>query len=439
MQKVAVIALGCPKNTVEAEYLLGILNDKGYILTNNAREADIAVIHTCSFIQDARTESENCIKKILELKSEKNLKVYVSGCLPQLLKENFADAFPGVDGFVGTGELPEVLRLMSGKNKPSGLFLKPGGLNDSKFRILSSPLPTAYLKIAEGCNHSCSFCIIPSLRGKYTSRTIASLADEAETLSVSGVKELIIIAQDTTSYGKDLYNRFSLDKLLAKLAKIKGLKFIRLMYAYPSSVTDGLLDVIKEYGNICKYMDIPVQHASKNVLARMKRPLNTVKIIEKISSRVPDIVLRTSLITGFPGETDADIKELERFIKSGYFQYAGVFEYSGQKEASSFKLKNRISPQKAKERKILIENAQYGVFKTKAAALKNKKIEFTAENCKKAGALHIVSGRTFFQAPEIDGNIVIRSKKPVSPGKFYFAEITGNEGYDITAKLCRQR
>ncbi|MCL2390832.1 MAG: 30S ribosomal protein S12 methylthiotransferase RimO [Endomicrobia bacterium] len=435
MRKVAVIALGCPKNTVEAEYLLGILENKGYILTNNTLEADIVIIHTCSFIKDARIESENRIKEILELKSEKDLKVYVSGCLPQLLKEEFANSFPGVDGFTGTGELSRITRLMARKNKTGKLLLKPGGLNDSKFRLLSSPLPFAYLKIAEGCNHNCSFCIIPSLRGKYVSRTVSSLADEAKALSDSGVKELIIIAQDTTSYGKDLYNRFVLDKLLAKLAKIEELKIIRLMYAYPSSVTDGLLDVIKEYDNICKYMDIPIQHASKNVLANMKRPLNTVKIIEKINKRVPDIVLRTSLITGFPGETERDIKELERFIKQGYFQYAGVFEYSGQKEAPSFKLKNRVDLEKAKERKIFIENAQYEVFKKKAGVLKNKKIEFMAESCKKSGGRYIVSGRSFFQAPEIDGNIIIRSKKPVNLGGFYSAEITGNEGYDVTAKF----
>ncbi|MCL2485566.1 MAG: 30S ribosomal protein S12 methylthiotransferase RimO [Endomicrobia bacterium] len=435
MQKVAVITLGCPKNTVEAEYLLGILQNKGYILTNNMQEADIAVIHTCSFIRDAREESENCIKKILELKSEKALKVYVSGCLPQLLKEKFADIFPGVDGFTGTGDFSKIPQLISCENKADKSFLKPGGLNDSRFRVLSSHLPVAYLKIAEGCNHSCSFCIIPSLRGKYTSRTISSLADEAKALADSGIKELILIAQDTTSFGKDLYNRFALDKLFAKLAKIKDLKFIRLMYAYPSSVTDGLLDVIKEHDNICKYIDIPIQHVSKNVLANMKRPLNTVKIIEKISKRVPGIVLRTSLITGFPGETDRDIKELEHFIKQGYFQYAGIFEYSDQKEAVSSKLKNKVVSKKAKERRILLENAQYEVFKKKAEVLKNKKIEFIAESCRKDGRRYIVSGRSFFQAPEIDGNMIIRSKNPVNIGDFYFAEVDGNNGYDIMAKI----
>lgn len=433
MQKVSVITLGCPKNTVEAEYLLGILQNKGFLPTPDLNFADIIIIHTCSFINDAREESEECIRKVLELKKSKNIKVYVSGCLPQLLKEDIKNIFPEIDGYTGTGGLGKLpLAILNRKQKVS---LIPGGLNDSKFRILSSSLPSAYLKIAEGCGHRCSFCIIPDLRGKYKSRTISSLFEEASVLADSGIKELIIIAQDTTSYGKDLYGKFALDKLLSKLAKISSFKWIRLMYAYPSSITDGLLDIIKEYKNICKYMDIPIQHISKKILSAMKRPLNTGKIIEKIKKEIPEIVLRTSIITGFPGETENDVKELVRFIDKGYFQYAGVFEYSDQKAAYSSKLKKHIKKEIAERRRVVVENAQYEVFESKVNDLIGREIDFFAEQCVQKGKKYTIYGRAEFQAPDIDGKTIVLSDKQAKPGKFYKAVITGNTGYDINAEI----
>ncbi|MCL1971775.1 MAG: 30S ribosomal protein S12 methylthiotransferase RimO [Endomicrobia bacterium] len=434
MQKVAVIVLGCPKNTVEAEYLLGILKNKGFYLTGDINDADAVVIHTCSFIHDARVESEKCIKNVLSLKSKKDIKLYVTGCLPQLLKEKITEKFPLIDGYTGTGALDRLPLLLLDKKADNPL--KPGGLNDSKHRILSSPLPSAYLKISEGCNHRCSFCIIPDLRGKFTSRTIESLYNEAKSLARAGVKELILIAQDTTTYGLDLYGAFALDKLLSKLAKINDFKWIRLMYAYPSSITDSLLDVFKEYKNICNYIDIPVQHVSKNVLSAMKRPLNTAKIIEKIVNKIPGIVLRTSIITGFPGETGKDVKELIDFIKNGYFQYAGVFEYSDQKEVASSKLKSRVSQETAKQRRVEIEKAQYDVFKTKIDVLKNKETEFFAESCVKKGKKYLVTGRSAFQAPDIDGCTEILSKKALECGGFYKVIIKNNEGYKIKTEAA---
>ncbi|MDR2437415.1 MAG: radical SAM protein, partial [Endomicrobium sp.] len=249
MQKVSVVALGCPKNIVEAEYLLGLFRSKGFAITNDIEESDIAVIHTCSFIKNAKEESEKTIRSVLSVKKRTGLRVYVCGCLPQLLQNKMNSVFHEIDGYVGTGSLKELLQLIFNKNFDRSL-LPPGGLNESQYRVLSSLLPSTYLKIAEGCRHKCSFCIIPSLRGDYESRTIESLVDEAKSLVNSGIKELILIAQDTTSYGYDIYGVFVLDKLLSKLAKINGLKWIRLLYAYPSSVTDSLLDVFKEYKNI---------------------------------------------------------------------------------------------------------------------------------------------------------------------------------------------
>jgi ribosomal protein S12 methylthiotransferase len=434
MQKVAVIALGCPKNTVEAEYLLGVFKNKYLTISDNLDEADIAVIHTCSFIKIAREESEKCIRRVLDVKKKTGLRVYVSGCLPQLLKEKMLVLFPDIDGFVGTGTLKNLPELIFNKNFDN-LRLPPGGLNNSNYRLLSSNIPSTYLKIAEGCGHKCSFCIIPTLRGRYESRTIKSLTYEAKALANNGIKELILVAQDTTNYGKDIYGVFALDKLLTKLAKINELKWIRLLYAYPSSITDKLLEVFKEYKNICNYMDIPIQHISKNILSAMRRPLSTVAVIEKIKNKLPDIVLRTSIITGFPGETKKDVNELITFLNQGYFQYVGVFEYSNQKEADSSKLNQQIKAVVAKERRILIENTQYEIFKSKIDRIKGITFELLVENCLSKGNKYHIKGRGYFQSPEIDGNVTSTTDSPLTVGKFYKARIKCIRGYNIEASF----
>ncbi|MDR3125115.1 MAG: 30S ribosomal protein S12 methylthiotransferase RimO [Endomicrobium sp.] len=434
MQKVAIIVLGCPKNIVEAEYLLGSLNDKGFKITNSVTDADIAIIHTCSFIKKAQKESENMIRNILNVKKKTNLLVYVSGCLPQLLQDKMLKLFPDIDGFVGTGTLQKIPELILNKNFGK-IFLPPGGFNNSKHRVLSSNIPSAYLKISEGCQHRCSFCIIPSLKGNYESRTIASLVNETKALSAHGVKELILIAQDTTSYGKDIYGIFALNKLLAKLAKLSNLKWIRLLYAYPSSITSNLLDVFNEYKNVCNYIDIPIQHISRNILSSMKRPLNTGKIIEKIKTKLPEIVLRTSVITGFPGETKEDVRELISFLNKGFFQYVGVFEYSNQKEAKSSKLKGQIKSDIAKGRKIEIENAQYEIFKSKIAKILHDKTDVLVESCVKEADKYRIKARSYFQSPEIDGNITLTQSKSLQVGNFYNSTLMSLKGYDINAKL----
>ncbi|MDR1941461.1 MAG: 30S ribosomal protein S12 methylthiotransferase RimO [Endomicrobium sp.] len=431
--KVALVALGCPKNTVESEYMLGAFKAGGLTIVGDINRADIIVVHTCSFIKAAKEESERCVEQALSLKKTKDVKVFVTGCLPQLLKEEILKIFPLIDGYLGTGDLKKLPELFFGAAKSCADAA--GGLNNSKNRLLSSPLPYAYLKIAEGCNHKCSFCIIPDLRGTYKSRTLNSLVEEAGALAQAGIKELIIVAQDTSSFGIDLYNRFSLDKLLSKLSAVKSLKWIRLMYAYPSSVTDGLIDVIKEYANICRYMDIPVQHASKKILSAMKRPVNSAAVIKKIKSKIPGITLRTSFITGFPGETDKDAAELVDFVKEGYFRFAGVFQYCDQEKAASSKLKGKVSQRIAAARRILIENAQYGVFKSEIDSLKNTEIEFMAESCSKSDCGYAVKGRSAFHAPEIDGNIVVSHCSPLIAGNFYKAVIKGNNGYDIKALI----
>jgi ribosomal protein S12 methylthiotransferase len=272
------------------------------------------------------------------------------------------------------------------------------------------------------------------LRGKYKSRSIISIVDEARSLAAAGVKELIIIAQDTTGYGLDIYGAQALDRLLSKLSCIKEFKWIRLMYAYPSSVSGALLDVMKEYKNICSYIDMPAQHISKKVLAAMKRPINTAAAVKKIKSEIPDIVLRTSFISGFPGETERDVKELINFIKDGWFDYAGVFEYSDNESSASYKLKNKVLPAIAKERRKAVENAQYEVFKSQIKKMKDRHTQVMAESCIKEGNLYKITGRAAFQAPEIDGAVIIKSAVPLVPGEFYNAAIKGNRGYNITAE-----
>jgi len=434
MLKVAVVVLGCPKNTVEAEYLIGMLGNKNFAICADTSDADVIVVHTCSFIDSARKESEQSINDALKLKREKGVKVFVSGCLPQLLKDDIKKSFPEIDGYVGTGSLNKLPFLLQNKLAGEDL-LEAGGLNDSKFRFLSSSLPSAYLKIAEGCNHKCSFCIIPDLRGKYESRSIASLVAEAKTLAASGVKELSLIAQDTTCFGADIYDRPALDKLLSKLSDIDALKWIRLMYAYPTTITDSLLDVISNGSNICRYLDIPIQHASIRVLEAMKRPAGTLKIIEKIKNKYPEIVLRTSVITGFPGETDKDVAELIDFLKKGYFRYVGVFEYSNQEKTAASKLKNHITPEVAARRRVAVETAQYEVFEKDINSIVGSTEEVFVERCVKSGERHVLTARASFQAPDIDGNVIFDSKKPVKAGTFLKVEIKGAKGYSIKAEL----
>ena len=426
---VALITLGCSKNTVESEAVCGLFVNKGYNLTNDIYSADIIIVHTCSFIEDAQIESKNQIEKAISIKKKnKAVRVFVTGCLPQLLKDEFKNLYPEIDGYTGTGGYKDIIKLI----EKDSFFCNTsvaGGITDFKKRILSSDLPLAYIKISEGCNHKCSYCIIPQIRGKYKSRTIKSITDEAKALADFGIKELNIIAQDTSSYGIDIYQKPSLDKLLQQLAKIKELKWIRLLYAYPSTVTKSLLDVICSNENICNYMDIPVQHISKNILLKMYRPLNTLKIIEDIKKYFSDIVLRTSLITGFPGETKEDFKQMLNFIKQNYFEHIGIFSYSDQQTAKSFNFKNKINSKLIEERKQILAAAQYeNVIRnnnSKIGKIYDVLIEDVGKNT--------TYSRAYFQAPEIDNCILIPNMN-LSKGTFQKVKITKTRKYDLVGK-----
>lgn len=425
---VALITLGCSKNTVESEAVCGMFVEKGYKLTNDIYSADIILIHTCSFIEDAQLESKHQIENALSLKEKnKNLKVFVTGCLPQLLKEKFKEMYPQIDGYTGTGGYKDIIKMIESDSYFCNTKIS-GGITNFKKRILSSNLPSAYIKISEGCNHKCSYCVIPQIRGQYQSRTIKSIVEEAKALAGFGIKELNVIAQDTTSYGTDIYNKPSLDKLLQQLAKIKDIKWIRLLYAYPSTVTQSLLEVISSNDNICDYMDIPIQHISKNILSKMYRPVNTLKIIENIKKKFPNIVLRTSLITGFPGETKQDFKQMLNFVKENYFEHIGIFSYSDQQTAPSFKFKNKVEPKVIEEQKQILATAQYeNVIKNNKSKIGNV-YEVLTENINK----NKIFSRAYFQAPEIDSSIVFDLDN-CKLGKFYKVKIKKISGYDLIA------
>ncbi len=428
--KVSFITLGCSKNTVEAESVIGLFLKEGFEITDNLSKTDIIVIHTCSFIQDAQAESHYQIQQAGILKQQnKNLKIFVTGCLAQMLQDKMQKDYPFIDGYVGTGNFDKIVKLIK-KNKFFADTGCAGGVNTFKTRVLSTNLPSTYIKIAEGCNHRCSYCIIPNLRGNFVSRTIRSITDEAKALADSGIQELNVIAQDTTSYGIDIYGKLSLAKLLKELSKIKQFKWIRLLYAYPSTITKELLETITQTENICNYIDIPIQHISKNVLKNMKRPANTKQIIENIKKDFPEIILRTSLITGFPNETENDFKELLSFIKQNYFEHVGIFGYSDQKLAKSYKLKNKISQQIIEKRVQLIANAQFkNVIKNNKA-----KIGKTFEVLPETISENKIYCRAFFQAPEIDNNIIISKNKNIKLGKFTKIVIKDYKDYDLIAK-----
>ena len=427
---VCIITLGCSKNTVEAETVAGLFVKEGFKIISNVEEADIIVIHTCSFIQDAQKESKYQIQQAGLLKQKnKTLKIFVSGCLAQLLQEKIKKEYPFIDGYVGTGNFDKIVKLIQG-NK---FFFKTkvaGGVTNFKTRVLSTNLPSTYIKISEGCNHKCSYCIIPNIRGSFTSRPVKAIVDEAKFLADSGVKELNIIAQDTTYYGIDIYQKPSLPKLLKEISKINQFKWIRLLYAYPSTINKELLETIYEKENICNYIDIPIQHVSKNVLKNMRRPTNTRQIIESIKKFFPNIILRTSLIVGFPNETDADFKELVAFIKQNYFEHVGIFAYSDQKTAPSYKLKNKISKEIIEERLSILATEQ---FKNVVKNNKNK-IGKTFEVLPEFVLKNKVWCRAYFQAPEIDNMIIVSKRDDISLGKFTNIKIKGYKDYDLIAK-----
>src|SRR6266852_4995847 len=443
MTKVGFVSLGCPKNLVDSEVMMGILAREGYELTPRADEAEVLVVNTCSFIEPAQKES---VDAILEMAEHKKFgaakKLIVAGCLVERFREQILEQVPEVDAVVGTGEVERILEAVEGDLRvlpaqpPAFLY------HDLTPRIVTTPKHAAYIKIAEGCDHPCTFCIIPELRGKFRSRRFESVVREAENLAKAGAREITLIGQDTTSYGEDLGLRDGLAQLLEKLAQVDDLLWVRFLYAYPNRVTQKLLDTLAEHPRLAKYMDMPLQHASRNVLARMKRGSNGdafLKLLERMRATIPGVALRTSFIVGFPGETESDFEELCDFVKAAKLDWMGVFEYSDVDNAESFPLDGKVEPEVITERRNSLMALQKKISREKLRALKGRTETALIEGPSKDNPL-VWEARLQSMAPDIDGklyltDIELPNGEIASSGDVVKVEITKTDAYDLIGRV----
>ena len=491
---VGFISLGCPKNLVDSEVMMGLLDRAGARLTSRPEEAEILIVNTCSFIDTAKQESIDTILEMARHKtSGKAKKLIVAGCLVERYRDEIQKSIPEVDAVVGTGELDAILEAaglapiaastspftiltgsahprsgqeaQSGTHKAEASAFRPEGnlreqqgrfnrddwqgaarqlptyLYDEKSpRLLTTPKSSAYIKIAEGCDHPCTFCVIPNLRGKFRSRRFESVVAEARQLVARGVQEITLIGQDTTCYGEDLGLKDGLAQLLDALAVIPGLRWLRFLYAYPNRITNRLLETIARHDNICKYLDVPLQHAAPSVLKRMKRGASAdifLKTLAKARATVPGIALRTSFIVGFPGETAEDVTLLEDFVKEAGFDWLGVFSYSDEEGSGAFSLNQKIPKRTIESRKRRLMKLQQSISKRAKEQWVGRELVLLAEGESEETPL-LWEGRTQFHAPEIDGKVYINDfgeLDALEPGRFYNAVITEAHEYDIVARI----
>ena len=476
--RIGFVSLGCPKNLVDSEVMMGLLDQAGAEMTNRPETADILVVNTCSFIDKAKQESIDTILQMAQHKlSGKARKLIVAGCLVERYRDEIRKNMPEVDAVVGTGELEAILAA-AGLDTPSAPPLSPqlfsilpsstsrpeGDLRESQGRfareqwegaqaklpqylydhttprLLATRRSSAYIKIAEGCDHPCSFCVIPNLRGKFRSRRFASVVAEAEQLVAHGVRELTLIGQDTTCYGEDLGMKDGLAQLLDSLARIPDLKWLRFLYAYPNKVTGRLLDTIARHDNICKYLDMPLQHASAAVLKSMRRGGNAdifLKTIERVRATVPDVAIRTTFITGFPGESEADFTLLSDFVRAAQFDWLGVFSYSDEEGSGAFHLAEKVPSRTIEARRRSLMRLQQSISRKSRASLVGRRFDLLVEGPSEETPL-LWEGRTQHQAPEIDGKVYINDFGPfdqLDSGQFYQCEITESQDYDMVGRI----
>lgn len=425
--KVNIITLGCSKNLVDSEVLSGQLSANAIDVVHENKKLDhnIVVVNTCGFIDKAKEESINTILDQVELKRRGKLdKVYVTGCLSERYRGDLEAEMPEVDAWFGTMELPLILKKFEADYKAELVGE----------RLLSTPQHYAYMKISEGCNRTCSFCAIPLMRGQHVSKPIEELVAEAEGLVKKGVKEVMLIAQELTYYGLDIYKKRELPRLLHALADVKGLEWIRLHYAYPSKFPLEILDVMRERDNICKYLDMPLQHASNNMLKAMRRNITREEmgeLIQQIREKVPGICLRTTLIAGFPGETEEDVEELKDFLKEHRFDRVGIFSYSHEENTSAYDLEDNISAEEKAERAQQIMEVQQEISYEKNQEKIGKVFKVLIDK-KEAGRY---LGRTEFDSVEVDNEVVVHSTKKLTPGEFVQVKITKAYDYDLEGEV----
>lgn len=440
-EKVSLISLGCPKNLVDAEVMLGYLARVGIEVTTDEREADIIIVNTCSFIKEAKQESIDTILDLADRKHDARCRLLiVTGCLPQRYQEELAAELPEVDIFIGTGDYPRIAEIIAEKRGMEGQLRYTGDPNflydDELPRLKSSPYYSAYLKIAEGCSNCCTYCVIPSLRGSFRSRPIEKLLEEARGLVAAGVKELNLIAQDITTYGRDLAGGVTLELLIAELAKIEDLRWIRLLYAYPDGVRDSLIKLIKEEEKVCNYLDIPLQHISDPVLTRMNRRSTEQEIRElvaRLRTEIPAIALRTSLIVGFPGETEEDFKKLLHFVEETQFDRLGVFCYSREEGTPAAEMPDQVSERVKRERHRKLMSCQ-----ARASFKRNRRLIDTCEQVIIEGFSEetdlLLKGRSSRQAPDIDGQVYITAGN-AKVGDIVTLKITDSSDYDLIGEI----
>ena len=435
--KVGFISLGCSKNLIDTEMAIGLFKNNEFEIVNDVEKAEIIVVNTCGFIESAKQEA---IDTILEMANYKETGIckylVVMGCLVKRYKEELQKAIPEVDLFITIDEYNEFW------NRISNLLNQKINVNtcsqlDYMDRVVSTGNKTAYLKIAEGCNNKCTYCAIPYIRGKYVSRPMEDIIKEAEELSKKGIEELILIAQDTTRYGEDLYGKYKLSELLNKICEIEGIKWVRFLYAYPEAITEELIQTVKNNDKICNYFDIPIQHISDSVLKRMNRKTTGAKIeklIKDIKKSIPDVILRTSLIVGFPGETEEDFKKLYDFVKKGYFDKLGVFIYSKEDGTPAARLKEQIHHNTKKKRYNQIMKIAKEISAEKLKKFIGNEYEVLIENKTFDGKYYIA--RSYMDIPDTDGVVILKNSKDNMNGKFVRCKITNVKDYDLIGEMC---
>lgn len=444
MKNVLFISLGCDKNLVDSEKMLGLLSESGYTIVEDEAQADAIVVNTCCFIHDAKEESIETILEMASWKEKGKVKaLVVTGCLAQRYQEEMAAELPEVDAIIGTTGYTEIVKVLDqllgaekedGNRKPlyccPSIDLLPPSLSDK--RMVTTGAYTAYLKIAEGCNKRCTYCIIPYIRGKYRSFPMEDLLDEARRLVEAGAKELILIAQETTVYGVDLYGKKMLPELLRNLCQIEGLAWIRLLYCYPEEITDELIQVMQEEEKICHYLDIPIQHSEDRILRQMGRKtsrMELISLIEKLRKEIPDIILRTTLITGFPGETEEDFTHMVDFVKTTKFDRLGVFTYSPEDGTKAADMEGQLDEEIKEARRDCIMKLQQEISARAASGKVGREMAVLIEGYLYEEDIYV--GRTYMDAPKVDGNVFVRSEEEMISGDIVPVRITAASEYDL--------
>ena len=441
--KLFCVSLGCDKNLVDTEKMLGLLNREGYTFTDDEQEADGILINTCCFIGDAKEESVNTILEMARLKEEGQCRaLVVAGCLAQRYKKEILDEIPEVDGILGTTSCDEIVNMFNGilgreKKEHISCFHGLSELPDmGEGRVVTTGGYYAHLKIAEGCDKRCTYCIIPYLRGPYRSVPIEDLVREARQLADQGVKELILVAQETTLYGKDLYGEKSLPRLLHELAKIPGIYWIRIQYCYQEEITDELIEAIKTEEKVCHYLDIPIQHASDQILRRMGRRTNrrqVTEMIEKLRSEIPDMALRTTLISGFPGETEEDHETLMEFVNEMEFERLGVFAYSAEEDTPAYSYPDQVPQEIKEQRRDEIMELQQEIAFEKSESMVGRVLTVLIEGKVVDEPAYV--GRTYMDAPGVDGLIFVNADAELLSGDFVRVKVTGSAEYDLIGEI----